>query len=318
MNWTEAYPYLLAQWHPSNGNLNPVTISSGSSRKKIWWKCPVANDHVWAASLFERISGRNCPYCANLRVARSNCLATTHPDIAAQWHASKNGNITPNDITGGHCKKKWWQCSVAVDHQWLTTPKSRTEGRGCPYCAGTKVARSNCLSTTHPTIAKEWHPTKNGNITPSEVSAGQRKRSWWLCSNGHEWAARIDSRTVKKSACPVCNESKGETTIAHFLEEHNIPFKRQHRFRSCKDINPLPFDFVINTNESTKIIEYQGRQHYEPVPFSRKIDTAAALELLKKHDEIKKKWCDKMDIQLLQIPYWELANIPKIVHDFIG
>ena len=35
---------------------------------------------------------------------------------------------------------------------------------GCPYCVGRKVlvGFNDCV-TTYPMLAKEWHPTKNGN-----------------------------------------------------------------------------------------------------------------------------------------------------------
>ena len=36
------------------------------------------------------------------------------------------------------------------------------------------------LAETHPDLAKEWHPTKNGNITPKMISAGNGKKVWWL------------------------------------------------------------------------------------------------------------------------------------------
>ena len=64
-------------------------------------------------------------------------------------------------------------------------------------------------------LAKEWHPTKNGSLTPADLTLGSNKRVWWICSKGHEWQARgytawldeeieaarakIESRTKKKT-----------------------------------------------------------------------------------------------------------------------
>ncbi|OLS25032.1 MAG: hypothetical protein HeimC3_16620 [Candidatus Heimdallarchaeota archaeon LC_3] len=52
---------------------------------------------------------------------------------------------------------------------------------GCPYCAGKMVNKSNCLTTTHPEIASEWHPTKNGDLTADKVTKGSKRRIIWLC-----------------------------------------------------------------------------------------------------------------------------------------
>ena len=56
-----------------------------------------------------------------------------------------------------------------------------------------------------PEIAAQWHPTLNGNLTPAMVTAGSRKKVWWICSEGHVWKAAIYSRGGKqKTGCPVC------------------------------------------------------------------------------------------------------------------
>jgi hypothetical protein len=32
------------------------------------------------------------------------------------------------------------------------------------------------LADTHPEVAKKWHPTKNGDLTPEDVTKGSKKR----------------------------------------------------------------------------------------------------------------------------------------------
>ena len=47
----------------------------------------------------------------------------------------------------------------------------------CPVCSGRKVLASyNDLATTHPNVATEWHPTKNGDWTAKHAKAGQIKK----------------------------------------------------------------------------------------------------------------------------------------------
>ena len=120
-------------------------------------------------------------------MAHKPSLAETHPEVAKQWHPKLNGDLTPYDVTKGMNKKVWWKCAKGVDHEWKTSPNKRAlVGRGCPICSNQKVVLSNCLSTTHPEISKEWHPTKNGNITTYDIVAGSHKNFWWKCNKGDE------------------------------------------------------------------------------------------------------------------------------------
>ena len=65
----------------------------------------------------------------------------------------------------------------------------------------------NDLATTHPNIAAEWHPTKNGDLKPSDVSSFSHKKVWWLCAKGHEWQAQINARN-RGNGCPFCAKKK--------------------------------------------------------------------------------------------------------------
>ena len=140
-------------------------------------------------------------------------LAETHPEVAKQWHPTKNGDLTPNDFTGGSQKKVWWKCDKGEDHEWLTSINKRSAGSECTICSGNKVVKSNCLATTNPKLAKQWHPTKNGDLKPEDFSSKSHFKVWWLCPNTckegckHEWESIISSRT-KGNGCSYCSINK--------------------------------------------------------------------------------------------------------------
>ena len=202
-------PQLASQWHPSkNDGLTPFDVTPGS-RKKVWWKCEEEEDHEWEASVKSRYHGSGCPCCSGYKVVNSNCLATLKPKIAEQWHPTKNGKLTPSDVTSGSNEKVWWKCNKADDHEWDATIEGRANGRGCPCCDGKKVVSSNCLATLNPELAREWHPTKNGDFTPNDITPGSKKIVWWKCdkADDHEWEAQITSRS-RESGCPCCSGKK--------------------------------------------------------------------------------------------------------------
>ena len=52
-------------------------------------------------------------------------------------------------------------------------------------------------------MANYWHPTKNGDLTPDQVTKGSNKKVWWLGDCGHEWEARVATR-VRGKGCHTC------------------------------------------------------------------------------------------------------------------
>ena len=63
------------------------------------------------------------------------------------------------------------------------------------------------LYESYPALSTEWHLTKNGDLTPKDVTPGSNKKVWWRCNKGHEWAAIINNR-VHGTGCPVCARQK--------------------------------------------------------------------------------------------------------------
>jgi len=196
------FPEIAKEWHPTkNGPLTPNDVSP-SFLKKCWFKCKIG--HEWLASPKRRCSKKTgCPYCSNRKVCVENSLENKFPKIASEWHPTKNGKLKPKDIVSGSNKKMWFKCKNG--HEWKTSVSTRTLSKsGCPYCAGLKVCKENCLKTIAPHIAKEWHPTKNGNLTPNEIGSGSARRCWFRCQMDHAWKARLFHRTKNGTGCPHC------------------------------------------------------------------------------------------------------------------
>lgn len=106
-----------------------------------------------------------------------------------------------------------------------------------------------------------------------------------------------------------CLLSKGEEKISNILAQHNIFFERQKVFKNCNFISSLRFDFylpLINT-----IIEYNGIQHYQPVEYFGGKEQFINNQ---KRDQIKREYCLKNNIQLIEIKYSD--NIEKILTDY--
>ncbi len=248
------YPHLAKEWHPIlNGGLLPKDYTSGSN-KKVWWIC--SQGHEYLAMISKRTyRGQGCPYCANVKVLSGfNDLATTHPWLLSFWDNKKNSeeNITPEYILAGTDKKAWWLCEKGHSYQMRIASKSR--GAGCPVCSSQIITKDNCLATTDPELALEWHPTKNGNLTPYDVMRGSHQKVWWICKQGHEWQAQPYSRQVH--GCPICDSEKRTS-----FPEQAISFYLSKLFDVVSRGKIGGFEADIYCPSLKVAIEYDG-EHY--------------------------------------------------------
>jgi hypothetical protein len=197
-------PAVAKTWHPTkNGALKPTDVASGTARK-AWWLCK--RGHEWRAAIICRArQGTGCPMCAGTRVSPERSLAAVAPKVAATWHPTRNGRLRPENVMPGSARKVWWQCPKGPDHEWQMAIVNRRARPNCPFCGNRRLSRTNSLATVEKNIARDWHPTKNGKLQPTDVVHVSSKMVWWRCKYGHEWYATVISRTRNGgTGCPGC------------------------------------------------------------------------------------------------------------------
>lgn len=90
--------------------------------------------YSWDAFPATVLRSCSCPCCTNrVAVEGVNDLATTHPEIAAEWDFGRNGGLRPTDVVAGSSKRVWWRCPEG--HEWQAVIYRRKSGGGnCPVC----------------------------------------------------------------------------------------------------------------------------------------------------------------------------------------
>ena len=140
----------------------------------------------------------------------------------------------------------------------------------------------------------------------------QKGRSlFWICECDCGNIVKISANhlTQKRSqscGCMLGKESQGELEICNILKINNINFKREITFSNLKLIRKLRFDFGIydDNNNLIRLIEFDGKQHYEDQEFFQQ-----DLQYIKNNDKIKNDYCKNNNIPLVRIPYWEKDKI---------
>lgn len=210
-------PTLASEWdYQANGDLTPEMVAAGSE-KQVSWICE--KGHRWKASVGKRNRGRGCPVCAGKQtISGYNDFATIVPALVCEWDYDKNKDIFPTNVSANSHKKVWWKCKTC-GNEWEAIISERSRGYGCPKCGIKKaqfskrqsfLKRKGTLAERTPALANEWHPSRNGSLTPADVAFDEEKTAWWKCSVcEHEWQARISTRQ-KGSMCPKCQKLKRE------------------------------------------------------------------------------------------------------------
>jgi hypothetical protein len=293
-------------------NKKPFIIIDNEEYKNkshlLRWKC------YKCKSIFEQTwtciysNGYGCSFCSGKRANETNCLATILPEIAHEWHPTKNGDLTPFDVTVGSKKYVWWQCKNNNTHIWYSTVKNRTQ-HSCPYCSHTLPSKEYNLLLSNPLLCEEWD-YKNNLKSPEEYLPHSGKRVYWICKNGHEWEAEINSRT-KGNSCPICNESKGEENIVKVLDKTNKLYYRQKMYENLLGLGNglLSYDFYLP--DYNLLIEYQGNYHDGTVGNQSEEDFLKQQE----HDKRKREYAEQHNIELLEIWYWDFDKIEEILSE---
>ena len=133
--------------------------------------------------------------------------------MAKEWNYKRNKK-KPEETLCTSRKPVWWYLPYDdpvtgkhFDFEWKASIYSRTiEARPCPYFNNSAVwSGYNDLKTLYPDIAAEWNLARNGKKKTEDYAVGSGVKVWWICPTcGHEYYAKISSRTISGSGCPEC------------------------------------------------------------------------------------------------------------------
>jgi hypothetical protein len=279
-----------------NPNIIPIEKYKGANIK-ILHKCLV-DGYEWYAAPSNMLSGYSCPKC-------SRRFRRTHDDYVREV-SKNNPSIEVVGTFVGMQIPVLHKCKIH-NIEWMAYPDYILKGCGCSKCGNEKVREK--LSKTHEQYAKELKE-KNPDIEVVGIYSGSFTPILHKCLiDGYEWYA-TPANILFGNGCPQCNESFGERQVRQWLEKYNINYIFQYKFKDCRNINPLPFDFYLPNYNIC--IEYQGEQHYRPVEY---FGGEEKFKTQQKHDNIKRKYCHDNNIKLLEIPYW--VNIEEKLNKFL-
>lgn len=260
-----ARPDLLSTWHHQRNQtelgLSPTDVLP-QSNKHVWWSCPKDPSHDYSASPATQFRGVGCPYCAGKQVNASNSVAGTKPVLAAEWDPANTRGA--DEVAAGSDYRAGWICRKDSTHRWAAAVSSRpANGAGCPFCDGKLPTDRNRLDLNRPRLALQWHPTRNKDLTPADVTTGSNKRVWWVCPQdpAHVWATQVRARALDGDGCKWCAPAiRSRTDVALACEfaavfPDDVDPERQERLELGHN-RPHTVDILINSLDI--VVEFDG------------------------------------------------------------
>lgn len=260
---------------------------------------------------YDHLSGKGCKLCGIGKTSNSKRYITSD-------FVKKLEEIHGNAFNYG--RVEYVDCHTPVKIEcgrhgvFDISPQSILRGRGCPSCA--KERMSNLMMMTREEFIRRSIIVHGGKYDyTSVIYTGSNNRVKIKCLKHNEYFLQLPLHHLRGVGCPICKESKGENSIREYLNNKLINYIPQYQMPECRNILPLPFDFKIEINGITGLIEYNGIQHYKSIKYfggdAKHLQTVQC-------DTIKKEYARLHNIPLLIIKYTDFAKINEILDDFIS
>jgi superfamily II DNA or RNA helicase len=243
---SETHPEISKQWHPTkNDDFKPQDFTYGS-RRDIVWLCEKGHEYVARIS-HRTLSESKCPFCYGRKISKERSLAIMRPDLAKEFHPTKNAPLDPSNIFSSSSEVVFWICSIDSEHEWPSTVDNRNKGNGCPYCANRrgKIGKGRSLGDLYKHLVDEWDYNKN-NGSPYDYAPFSNDKVSWICTvnNGHSWLASIAHR-AGGTRCPICSGNKVSNSTS--LSQTYPEIVAEWHF--IKNVNLLPSDVTAGSNK---------------------------------------------------------------------
>jgi len=250
------------------------------------------------------LRGSGCPKCGRERAAREISLTQKEfLERAEEIHGNKY------DYSLVKYKNKAEKVIIVckTHGKFKQIAGNHFNGAGCKKCAVKLEGKKRRISMNN--LLEQFRKVHGQKYDYSRITYKNTvSKVEIICKkHGKFWQTPVTHK--KGSGCPVCRQSKAEQFIGMWLDKNKIDFVRQKKFKGCKNVIRLPFDFYIP--KINTCIEYDGELHYKS--YNRSASGDQKLKQTKNNDKIKTKFCNINNIALLRIPYWKKGEIQEIL-----
>ena len=282
-----------------NGELELVT-SYKRLTEKVVVKHPACG-FEWSVLPVNIMNGRKCPNCNPAsRAAFLKSHSTFHEKTTAEFSKEVDeltgGNISLAGEYVGSGLETLFHCNVHNIDFSMSPTSFRVVNYRCPKCKYEHNSETQKKSGSQ--FVKELQDAHNGEIIALDPYAGNHTIIRFKCRVCGCVFSTEPNAVLRISGCPSCAEPKGEAEIEKFLKNKHLDYTRQKTFDGVSIRRKLRYDFYVPS--MNLLIEYDGKQHYESIPYFGGEETLARQ---KRHDSVKDRYAIENDIRLIRLTY---------------
>lgn len=178
------------------------------------------------------------------------------------------------------------------NREFLVTPHHFiTDGSRCPHCFGTPRKTDKQYQYEIDKLFEKQYTLIDTYTNTDDLLLHQ-------CNQCNEcWQIRPHN-LLRGYGCPRCKSSKGEKLVRAYLKQQGVSFEEQKKFSDLVDVGQLSYDFYIK--DSKVLIEYQGKQHFEP---TKHFGGEESFKNRQRRDKLKKEYAESKGYTLVEVPY---------------
>lgn len=246
-------------------------------------------DYEWYPLPDNLFHGHGCTQCSGI-------LPLTNHDVDARLIGRKVKRL--DDYVSMSTMMSWLCLEEGCGFQWQSAARNvvGSKGSNCPKCGGSLPLTNADVDARLKPLNIQRIGNYTNNRTPIEFE----------CMNSdchYRWVASPGRITRGETGCPQCNIGKSQRSVLKALEAAGISFESEKYLADIDDIDSLyHVDFYLR--QYNAIIEYNGRQHYEPTCFGNiPLEEAifAFTNYQQPRDAFVKQFCVERGIELIVI-----------------
>lgn len=249
-----------------------------------------------------------CPRCANRITAKNK--TKTHEKFIKELETQNVNVEILSQYTGTdlpiECKCKIHQ------YVWTTTPKTLLRHPySCLECVKERLHKQ--YAKTHNQFIQELNKVNPDIVVLDKYHNCKTKIKCHCKIHDFIWDASPTKLLYRKTGCPKCSTTSGEQKLCQILDNMGYTYELQKKYPDCKHVLPLRFDCYIPS--LNLLLEYDGETHYQIIPYSSNMEiNIKRFEQQQRNDQIKNEYCQKHNIPLIRIPYWEKNNMEEFLN----
>lgn len=272
-----------------------------NNKTKVCIICPEHGEFWQAPS--NHLSGQECPICkGKIKINTENFIKRA---IEVHGNKYRYDKVEYKDMNTK-------VCIICPEHgEFWQTPSNHLQGKGCSACGLKTIVKKQTKNTEYfIEMSKLIHGCRY-DYTRVEYICATKKVCIICPEHGEFWQS--PNNHLNGQGCPKCKTSFGENKIEDFLTLMGIEHIRQYRINIDPQMfsrNNIKVDFYLP--KLNVIIEFNGVQHYEKIPFFHRDDDAFARQV--DRDKRLRQYCKQHKINLIEIKYDQIDNIDKILN----